>query len=214
MRPLPFTGDKGEGSITRRHFIRRHPHAAAIFSIVGGKLTTYRSLSEEVVDLILTKLGKSSVKCTTDKVPLPGANTLDFGKFGKTFKQQCGLPEAISDRLLRVYGVRSVEVLKLTEADPSLGEVFDDETQAIAAEVIFAFRNEMAETLADCLLRRTMVGLNSTCGLNAIERAATIAKQYLGWSETRAEKEVAEYQMYVARFSLSPDLFRKGTCAP
>ena len=60
VRPLPVTGDKDEQSITRRHFIREHPQLPNLLSIVGGKLTTYRSLSEECVDLIFRKLGRNS----------------------------------------------------------------------------------------------------------------------------------------------------------
>jgi glycerol-3-phosphate dehydrogenase len=60
VRPLPVTGDKDERSITRRHFIRQHPQLPNLLSIVGGKLTTYRSLAEECVDLIFQKLGKNS----------------------------------------------------------------------------------------------------------------------------------------------------------
>ena len=60
VRPLPVTGDKNEESITRKHFIREHPRLPNLLSIVGGKLTTYRSLSEECVDLIFRKLGKDS----------------------------------------------------------------------------------------------------------------------------------------------------------
>jgi glycerol-3-phosphate dehydrogenase len=194
VRPLPFTNDKDEQSITRRHFIRQQPQLHNLLSIVGGKLTTYRSLAEETVDMVFRKLEQARPECTTDRQPLPGANTSDLDEFGKDFKQHCGLPEAISDRLLRVYGVRAAEVLELTVADPFLVEVFDDETQAIAAEVIYAFRNEMAQTLADCLLRRTMVGLNSTCGLNAVELAARIAQKHLGWSESRVAEEVSSYR--------------------
>lgn len=65
VRPLPVTGDKDEQSITRRHFIRQHPRLSNLLSIVGGKLTTYRSLAEECVDLIFQKLGKDSPPCTT-----------------------------------------------------------------------------------------------------------------------------------------------------
>jgi glycerol-3-phosphate dehydrogenase len=67
VRPLPVTGDKNEESITRRHFIREHPRLPNLLSIVGGKLTTYRSLSEECVDLIFRKLGKDSPPCRTAK---------------------------------------------------------------------------------------------------------------------------------------------------
>jgi glycerol-3-phosphate dehydrogenase len=65
VRPLPVTGDKEEQSITRRHFIREHPGLPNLLSIVGGKLTTYRSLAEECVNLIFRKLGKDSPACRT-----------------------------------------------------------------------------------------------------------------------------------------------------
>lgn len=65
VRPLPVTGDKDEESITRRHFIREHPRLPNLLSIVGGKLTTYRSLSEECVDLVFRKLGKNPPPCRT-----------------------------------------------------------------------------------------------------------------------------------------------------
>jgi glycerol-3-phosphate dehydrogenase len=208
VRPLPFTGDKDEKSITRRHFIRRHPQVANLFSIVGGKLTTYRSLAEEAVDLVLQELGRSIVECRTDQVPLPGAVTPDsatsFEDFCKDFKQNCGLPEAISDRLLRIYGTHSAAIAKLAASDLSLAKVLDLESHAIAAEVVYSFEHELAATLADCLLRRTMAGLNSTCGLNAVEGAAKIAQNYFGWSKDRVSEEVSSYRKYVERFRLNP----------
>jgi len=65
VRPLPVATAKDEQSITRRHFIRQHPQLPNLLSIVGGKLTTYRSLAEECVDLIFQKLGKDSPPCRT-----------------------------------------------------------------------------------------------------------------------------------------------------
>jgi glycerol-3-phosphate dehydrogenase len=59
VRPLP------NQSSTRRHFIREHPQLPNLLSIVGGKLTTYRSLAEECVDLIFRKLGKNPPPCRT-----------------------------------------------------------------------------------------------------------------------------------------------------
>jgi glycerol-3-phosphate dehydrogenase len=194
VRPLPFTSDKDEQSITRKHFIRRHPEIDNLFSIVGGKLTTYRSLSEQAVDLIFQKLQKKANECTTDREPLPGAGTPDFAAFSNDFKRRCGLTETSSDRLLRIYGIRSSFILDLIKEDPSLAEVFDSETGAIAAEVVFAFKHELAQTLGDCLLRRTMVGLDSTAGLNAVEAAAGVARKHLAWSATRVEQETAAYR--------------------
>ena len=68
VRPLPVTDDKDEQRITRRHFIREHPQLPNLLSIVGGKLTTYRSLAEECVNTIFLKLGKNSPACNTDKI--------------------------------------------------------------------------------------------------------------------------------------------------
>ncbi|HEY5883256.1 MAG TPA: glycerol-3-phosphate dehydrogenase C-terminal domain-containing protein, partial [Pyrinomonadaceae bacterium] len=81
--------------------------------------------------------------------------------------------------------------------DPSLGGVIDGETGATAAEIVHAFRNEMAVTLSDCLLRRTMVGFNSRCGLNAVEAAADVARRYLGWTDDRCKREIEAYRKVV-----------------
>ena len=62
VRPLPFQ------SSTRRHFIREHPQLPNLLSIVGGKLTTYRSLAEETVNRIFFKLGTNAPACKTDKI--------------------------------------------------------------------------------------------------------------------------------------------------
>jgi glycerol-3-phosphate dehydrogenase len=208
VRPLPFIEEEDEQSITRRHFIREHPALPGLLSIVGGKLTTYRSFAEQAVDLVLKKLTprwdreqlarKVISQSTTAHAPLPGAGTTDFNTFCREFKQRSLLPEATSDRWLRLYGTRASIILDLLEADQSLAEVFDDETGARAAEVVFAFKHELATTLADCLLRRTMVGLNSSCGLTAVAAAAAIAGKHLGWSESRIAQEIADYRRGIA----------------
>ena len=200
VRPLPFTGDKDEQNITRQHFIRAHPNLAGLFSIVGGKLTTYRSLAEHTVDLLLKKLpGRHSLTARsrsslTTRSPLPGAIASDFAAFCDNFKQLSPLPETTNNRLLRIYGTRASLLLNLIKESPSLAEPFDSETGALAAEVVFAFKQEMATTLSDCLLRRTMVGLNSSCGLTSLEAAGSIALKYLGWSRKRVAEEVVSYR--------------------
>ncbi|MBC7910597.1 MAG: glycerol-3-phosphate dehydrogenase [Pyrinomonadaceae bacterium] len=202
VRPLPFVQDEAESGITRRHFI--HDHAPALknfLSIVGGKLTTYRSLSEQAVNIIFKKLEREPVACLTARRSLSGAATDNFKAFSAEFgKSKSEISEAALERLLRIYGTRAVEVLKLVEEDAELAQSFDAETGAIGAEIVLAFRTEMAETLSDSLLRRTMVGLNSAAGLNAIEAAARVAREHLGWTEDHAAQEVAAYRDYVRRF--------------
>ncbi len=196
VRPLPFTSDIREQSITRRHFIREQSDLRGMLSIIGGKLTTYRSLAEETVDLLFKRLGKTDPHSQTAKEPLPGA-ALEPNEIEK----QLGLQsEDVKQRLLRIYGARALAVSQLVSADSSLAAVIDEESNAIAAEVVFAFKHELAETLSDCLLRRMMVGWNSTSGLNVAEAAAGVARTHLGWPGTRAVQAIRCYQRSVARF--------------
>jgi glycerol-3-phosphate dehydrogenase len=126
--------------------------------------------------------------------------TEPWAEFCEHFKATSNLPPSISDRLLRVYGTRAATVLSLAEEGAELLEVFSPETGAIGAEVLMSFRREMARTLNDCLLRRTMIGLDRAVGLDAIDGAACIAQKYLGWSKARAEQETAAYRKYIGRF--------------
>lgn len=202
VRPLPHIHEGEPGAITRRHIV--HDHAAdgleGMISIVGGKLTTYRSLAEKAVDTIVAKLGRKTIPCSTRKTPLPGANGA-YERFITTFRQlNPMLSEKSADHLLRIYGLRAKGVLELAQSAPDLMAVFDEETGAIAAEVLFAVREEMAVTLSDILLRRTMVGLGPNVGVGADEHVAAICRRHLGWDPQRAEQEVAAYRKDVERF--------------
>jgi glycerol-3-phosphate dehydrogenase len=138
VRPLPFAPGESEGSITRRHIVRDHQAsggAPGLISIIGGKLTTYRELAEQCVDLVLEKLGQTAVRSGTDEMPLPGGKTdLAWGEFASSFARASGLPRLTVEHLLRVYGARAPQVLA-TASTPELREVFDPYTGAIAAEV-------------------------------------------------------------------------------
>ena len=199
VRPLPRAAARDEAAVTRRHFIRPS-RVRGLYSIVGGKLTTYRSLAEETVDMLFKKLGTTPPPCATARAPLPGAASDDFDAFRESFKTQSPLPPESTSRLLKVYGTRAPEVLRLASSDDELRQPISNETASVGAEVVFAFRDELAETLVDCLMRRTMVGLNSQLGLDAIERAARVAQKFLGWDESRAAREVENYRRYVERF--------------
>lgn len=201
VRPLPFEpGEKRNSSITRRHFIHDHaPGLKNFLSIVGGKITTYRNLSEQTVNLVFKKLRRPYAQSLTAQVPLPGAGREDFHGFAARFRKESPLPGRTKEHLLRVYGVRAAEVLRVAADSRELLESLDEATGAIRAEVPFSFQYEMAATLSDCLLRRTMIGVGPAAGLDAVEIAARIAHQYLGWDEARAAKEVTAYRDYVTR---------------
>jgi glycerol-3-phosphate dehydrogenase len=202
VRPLPRLSEGGEAGLTRRHFIHRNMAGfpRGLVSIVGGKLTTYRSLAEQTVNLLFKELGRPSPPCLTAQTPLPGAASGDLEAFAGAFKNDSKLPLKSCERLLKLYGVRAGEVVQLASEDDELRELLCPETGSIGAEIIFSFREELAETLCDSLLRRTMIGLNRAAGLDAVERAAGLARRHFGWDDVRAAREVAAYRLYVERF--------------
>ncbi|HEY0080436.1 MAG TPA: glycerol-3-phosphate dehydrogenase [Pyrinomonadaceae bacterium] len=211
VRPLAYSGAQTEAAITRRHFIHDHaPAPDGLISIVGGKLTTYRNLSEQTVDLLFRKLNLKSPACTTGTRPLPGAEVEDFASFSADFKKHSPLPAASSARLFRIYGTRTAQILSLVSADSTLGEPFSPSTGAIGAEILFAFQHELAETLVDCLWRRTLVGFSSDDVMQDAEAASLVARRHLGWSARRVARELAACHEYLARFKAK----REGKSEP
>ncbi len=215
IRPLPYEPEGEEGSVTRGHVIYDHsekdPRIGGLLSIIGGKLTTYRNLARETVDAVYEKLGKEAPKSRTEEVPLPGGTTEDFEAFSEEFKAESGLAEELAQRLLKLYGVCAPHVVGMAGDDASLKTPLSSpasvETGIIGAEVLYAFRRELAEKLGDVLLRRSMVGLGPRVALDVDEAAAQVAVRHLGWTEERAEREVKEYRDYVQRYK--PKEFRK-----
>jgi glycerol-3-phosphate dehydrogenase len=218
VRPLPHQPEGAEGGVTRRHLLYDHaekdPKIEGLISTIGGKLSTYPTLAREMVEEVYKKLGRKAPKSRTDKVPLPGSDTKDFEAFTAEFKATSGLAEELAERLLKVYGVRAPEVLDEAGDDHSLRVPLSPsptvETGLLGAEVLYAFRREMAQTLSDVLLRRTMVGLGPRVALDVDEAAAQVAVRHLGWSQERAEREVREYRDFVRRYK-PKDLQEKET---
>jgi len=221
IRPLPYQPEGTEGGVTRSHIVYDHakgrgvgarrggvgegtPRAEGLISIVGGKLTTYRNLSRQTVDMVYEKLGLGASESRTARVPLPGGLVADYASFAAEFKVNSGLADELAERLLKIYGARAPDVLELAGDDSSLrlplGASATEETGLLGAEVIYAFERELAQTLSDVLLRRTMVGMGPSVGLDVDEAAARVAAEHLGWSEERARNEVEGYRRYVERY--------------
>ena len=179
---------------------RAYPHGYSLLANIEMGKTRHFGASIQLVDMLFKKLGTTPPPCATARAPLPGAASDDFDAFRESFKTQSPLPPESTSRLLKVYGTRAPEVLRLASSDDELRRPISDETASVGAEVVFAFRDELAETLVDCLMRRTMTGLNSQLGLDAVGRAARVAQKFLGWDEGRAAREIEDYERYVERF--------------
>lgn len=204
VRPLPYIPEKSEWKVPRSHVIHDHaPERSNLLSIIGGKLTTYRSLAEETVDDVVKRLGLKARPCTTARTLFPGARVADTNAFraGLT-KATPEASEATVDRLVAIYGARAADVLAFGRSHPDLLDPFDPDTGATGAELVFTYRHEFCRTLTDALIRRIMVGLNSTCGRAVVDRAGAILARSEGWDAARTASEIAAYHRYIARFDV------------
>lgn len=112
VRPLPRKEKGPESAITRRHIIRENADIArGLVSIIGGKLTTYRSLAEHTVDKLARLLGRRLPRCRTREIDLPGAWGLDRARDALS-ALDC-LADAGVERLLKVYGGRAAAIAGL-----------------------------------------------------------------------------------------------------
>lgn len=203
VRPLPAAPGKNEGAVTRRHQLVDHAargEAEGLYSVVGGKLTTYRELAEQVVNAIAHESGKLSGPSLTASVPLPGAPVgQDWQAFRAQFLANSPLPLPANEHLLRVYGVRATDLVDYAISS-RLDAVIDEATGVIAAEVPWAFDREGARTLADVVARRTMSGLAPSAGIGPDEAIGKVAQSVLGWDQADVDREIASYREWVGRY--------------
>ncbi|PPF74529.1 glycerol-3-phosphate dehydrogenase/oxidase [Pseudoclavibacter sp. Z016] len=205
VRPLPFVDAAKTGAISRSHIITAHDDRLGLVSIVGGKLTPHLSLAKETVDLIADKLlGRKLPASGAAKAALPGAS---WSKWPSTSLRRANLrrelpwDEAISDRLVRVYGARALEIAALAAERTQLAAVIGEGPSAIvAAEIVFAIEQESAVHLSDILHRRTMVGLEANLAVSVAEESAAVAADAAGWSAERVTQELADHAAYITRF--------------
>ncbi|MGN9839273.1 FAD-dependent oxidoreductase [Nonomuraea sp. H19] len=195
VRPLPFAPSGAPGDVTRRHILHDHrPRLDGLLSIVGGKLTTFRTLAEHAVDEVAARLGRKTAS-RTRKLDLPGRPPEEFG-----FEQESELPAAEARRLVRVYGARARQVTALIASSETLSRTVGPSTGLRAGEVVFTIREEEAVSLADVLARRTMIGLEPDLGQGAMDSVAAVCAAELGWDEAETTRQLAAYLTYLRRF--------------
>jgi glycerol-3-phosphate dehydrogenase len=203
VRPLPVTRSGSTAGITRRHLIKDHgPALRGLWSIVGGKLTTHRALAEEVVTRAAKALDREA-SCVTAATSLPGAAgiVMDVFRVGLVGKADAlGLPTRTAARLADMYGLAAEEILTIVQAKPELGAEVDAWSGAIAAEAVHAVRAEMAYSLADILLRRSMIAYGPHAGIGPDKAMVTAAGNDLGWSKSRQTTELRSFREWITRY--------------
>ena len=181
LRPLVSSGDaKSTAALSRDHTIL--VSNSGLLTITGGKWTTYRKMAEDAVDHAETMAGFERKPCVTTTLRVHGWTD-----------------QAISEDHLRVYGADACEIRKLIESDPALGEALHPSLPYLAAEVIWAVREEMARTVEDVLARRTRaLLLGAQASIEAAPRVAALMARELQ-HDAAWEKEAVENYERVAR---------------
>lgn len=206
LRPLlqPVSKDESAGSeavstkVSREHTVMEP--VPGLISIAGGKLTTYRVMAEDAVDLALGESAEQRPS-VTDRVLLHGAD----GWVGVAARMDAIHQEiqAVAgpqwtrqhtEDLLHRYGSAYDEVLEIMEQDPDTAQPLRHAPQHVRAEIVHACRYESPLHLEDLMDTRTRLTYAAPHhGLAAAEEIAQIAAVELGWTREKMTDELAAY---------------------
>lgn len=172
VRPLVEDADDDDNekasSVTRDYKLAIDTDAAPLLTIFGGKITTFRKLAEEAVNLIAPMLGNQHGAWTADTC-LPGGDiygtrannraVLEFDQYVHELQQEYAwLPAALVERYAHAYGTRIKLLLEGRSVIADMGE--EIAPGLFAAEVEYLLRHEWATSTEDILWRRTKLGLH------------------------------------------------------
>jgi len=189
LRPLLRNrrADARESDISREHAIFEDNDG--LISVAGGKLTTHRSMAEDVIDLVSARLERTTATPTKERPlgppthPLADFTTMGFDEASALHLQARFAPEQVRRHL---------------EAPRARDRIVDDLAH-VWVEVEVAIHEEMAMTLVDVLVRR--LGLFYEARDQALGVADEVAERMaetLGWDPSRVERETRLYRERVA----------------
>lgn len=161
VRPLYNDHAAAAQEATRDYVIREEKiDNAPLVNIFGGKITTYRRLSESILTQIEAGLGARGAPWTKN-APLPGGD-FDQGDvkalIAAILKAKPFLPAALAKRLAKAYGSRALSLVGGAQSMADMGEDFGGGLTAV--EIDYLVDHEWAQTAEDILWRRSKLGLH------------------------------------------------------
>lgn len=211
MRPVGKDNDMDESAVSREHQIVVEA-GGNVVTIAGGKLTTFRKMSAEVVDTAVRllkrggQLGEATPRASdTEEAVLPGAvQWPDSDAAMSDFLAQ--VVEAAADtldketahHLVSTYGTRALEVARLCAESALLAERIDEACPDVLAQVVYAARCELASSVADVLVRRTQLFYRSPDQAVAVsDRVGAILAEELGYDSAERQEIIEAYRRRV-----------------
>jgi glycerol-3-phosphate dehydrogenase len=171
--------------LSRRHTVSTSPHG--MVTVTGGKLTTYRKMAQDTVDVAVRVLGESPRRrpCVTKSLPLVGATTRARDPVSQAQR---------SGRLLARYGTEHPAVTAVADVRPELLEPAVPGLPYTGAELVYAVREEMAVSLDDVLARRTRAGIQRAhATMEAAPAVARLLAPEMGWDDREAAGQAARF---------------------
>jgi glycerol-3-phosphate dehydrogenase len=201
LRPLVAENASTESKISREH--RIFLPESGLITIAGGKLTTYRVMAKQVVDIAEKRLGKdfgirAKQGCVTDHLALEGG--AGGGLHAQVVHQVeaattlLNLGDEEASCLLTTYGTGYTRLINLVKSDPALGKRICPTLPYLWAELPHSVRNEMALSLCDFMIRRThIICEDPSQGMDQAPEVAEKMGALLGWSAEEKVRQLAAY---------------------
>ncbi|MBV7435364.1 glycerol-3-phosphate dehydrogenase/oxidase [Cardiobacteriaceae bacterium TAE3-ERU3] len=185
LRPLaaPKEGSKSTKEVSRSHKVSINP--SNLVNIIGGKWTTYRQMAEDTLDAAIKANILPHKPCGTTELPIHGHHSADMGNH------------------LGYYGSDRAAIEALAQQDSKAGEQIHPQYPYLYAEVLWAVREEMAQTLEDVLARRIrLLFLDAQAADEAAENVARYMAQELGKDDTWASEQAATFRELCQQYRL------------
>jgi glycerol-3-phosphate dehydrogenase len=195
VRPLPHVDAATPSLIPRTHSLvaseATPERPFPVLSMVSGKWTTFRAFGEQAADEVLRRLGRRRAIGTQARAIGGGSDfPANRAAWVRDLARETSLPEPRIATLLGRYGTRARDAARAIAAGPDapLAALPDHST----AEIAWIAREELVTTLADVILRRTLIALRGQASEEAVREIAGILADAFGWTPTqRADQEAA-----------------------
>ncbi|WP_434621434.1 glycerol-3-phosphate dehydrogenase/oxidase [Arthrobacter sp. A5] len=206
VRPLPRHDETQPGFVSRDYRIERSDRTIAgkavpTLSLVGGKWTTFRALSEHMANDVLAILAKPR-QVSTAKLPIGGGagfprSDADIEQWIRT--HATGTIDATRVAvLLTRYGTRAMDVIAYLQAGDD--HVFSSTRELSSREVAFMAEHEQIGHLIDVLIRRTSLAFRGLVSTELMTETAEALGASLGWDAARCAAEIHHAHGILARF--------------
>ena len=213
VRPTLYGWGLGEDELSREHEIVDHARDGAdgLYSMIGGKLASYRLFSEQMTDIVAARLGNQRPG-RTHLAPLPGGDeTVD----PFALAEQAKIDPVSAARLEYRHGARSLRVVEGLMRQRRQGRLVCVCEPVTEAEVRYVVEHELARTVDD-VARRTRLGLGACGGMRCAAACGMILADQLGASPSYGHKSAVEFLQGAARRrlpALGPEQARQEALA-